>query len=79
MYIKLHAHDWDKNQIIISEDQMDYDLTENNDITVFIYGYPFNPKTGMWVSGSYVISLYLKNNINFIHEIDTKNKKEINK
>jgi hypothetical protein len=70
MYLRLGADDWDKHQLEIIEDQKDYNLTEDDRFIVFIYGYPFNPKTGKWVSGSYVISLYLKNDLNFIHEIE---------
>jgi hypothetical protein len=62
--------DWDEYHLVFSDIQKDYELAENDDLIVFIYGYPFNPKTGKWISGKDVCLLFSLNDLNFIHDID---------
>jgi hypothetical protein len=62
--------DWNRYQLAISDKQKDYDHVENNELIVFIYGYPFNPESKKWVSGKDVCLLYPNEDLEFIHEID---------
>ena len=70
MNLKLTKTDWNNSQYVIQEKQKDYDYVEKDNISIFIYGYPFNPSAGIWISGNDVHRLYLKGGLNFIEDIE---------
>lgn len=70
MYLKLTTTNWGKLQFVIKEKQKDYDFFEKDDISIFVYGYPFHASMSSWVSANDIYQLYLKKELNFIEELE---------
>ncbi len=70
MYLKLARKNWEVNEFKINKRQKDYNFFDKANVSVFIYGYPFNDIKKCWVSANDVWNLYLKDELNFIHNIE---------
>ena len=70
MYLKLTTSGWERSKFVISYKQKDYDYMENDDLNIFIYGYPFNAFTNSWISSSDICHTYLRNELDFIEDIE---------
>jgi len=70
MYLKLTTLDWDQSKFVINSKQKDYDYIEIDNIIIFIYGYPFNSSTNSWISSNDVYQIYLRNELDFIEDIE---------
>ena len=70
MYLRITTANWDSPKFAISDKQKDYDYIEKDNINVFIYGYPFNGPTNSWLSSNDVCQLYLRNELDFIEDIE---------
>lgn len=70
MYLKLTKSNWDRTEFVFSVKQKDYCYIEKDNISIFIYGYPFNSNTSNWISLEYICRQYLKSGLTFIDEIE---------
>ncbi len=70
MYLRLKAREGGVPQFEIPNEQKDYDLAENDDLIAFIYGYPFSPDAGKWISADDILSNHSEYKMDYIHKID---------
>jgi hypothetical protein len=70
MYLKLTHTNWEKPEIVFPQMQKDYGFFEAENISVFIYGYPYNSDSVNWVTANVVWKQYKSNDLKFIDEID---------
>ena len=70
MHLKLNGKNWEDNKLNINRTQKDYDFIDKENVSIFIYGYPFNDIKKCWISANDVWNLYLNDELNFVHIIE---------
>ena len=70
MHLTLTTANWDRVGFVITAKQKDYDYVEKDDVSVFIYGYPFNDFTISWISAEDVYQLYSRDELHFVNDIE---------
>lgn len=69
MYIKIKKDNWKEIKYKVIN-QKDYDFLEKNNIFIFIYGYPFLPSKGTWLTKEDIYKFYLSKNMSFVKDIE---------
>jgi hypothetical protein len=52
------------------ESHVDYNISGNSDLCVFIYGHPFDPYSKTWISAEWVLNEYENDKLDFVSSIE---------
>ena len=70
MFVKLPKNNFANIKIDFNKEQKDYDIFENENTIVFVYGYPYSVNSDNWVGAEDVFNLYLNEKLDFTDQID---------
>ncbi len=73
MYLKILDFGLEESEINISEKQNDYDFFSNDDVDVFVYGYPFLASDSKWVKSEDIYEWYINNKtseLSFVNNLE---------
>ena len=70
MKITIQKQNFSEIKIDFNEKQKDYNIYEDENITTFIYGYPYSFETGKWIYAENIKNDFLSKQFDFIKEID---------
>ncbi|KKM92294.1 hypothetical protein LCGC14_1219820, partial [marine sediment metagenome] len=73
MYLEIFDFDFEDSEMFISEKQNDYDFFSNDDVDIFVYGYPFLALDSEWVKSEDIYGWYINdktNELQFVNDLE---------